>query len=171
MEIELVRRLSSNIGKEDCQKLIDTLSDMINCKNANKIIQSANIKVKSNEYKNFGEIKTKSLTPIVLNKNIWKIYNTGKLSPNYPTEMKCYLDIISKSYLTIYEQKYVIDWQPTLGSAQFEAILGSRKVNITCNIMQAMALMYFNKKNNMTINNFVKDTMINQSYLKKFLKV
>lgn len=170
MEIELVRRLSSNIGKEDCQKLIDTLSDMINCINANKIIQSANIKVKSNEYKHLGEIKTKSLTPIVLNKNIWKIYNTGKLSPNYPTEMNCYLDIISKSYLAIYDQKYVIDWHPTLGSAQFEAILGSRKVNITCNIMQAMALMCFNKKNNMTINDFVKDTMINHELSEKIFE-
>lgn len=170
MEIELIRRISGTIEREDAQKLVNAISNIINCKNANKIIQAANIKIKSDEYKYLGEIKTKILTPIILNKNSWKIYNTCKLIPNYPLEMKCYLDVISKSYHAIYDGKYAIDWQPTLGSAQFEAILGSRKVNITCNILQAIALMSFNKKKIMTVKDFVTDVMINYELSEKIFE-
>ncbi len=48
--------------------------------------------------------------------------------------MKCYMDIILKSYLSLYQNRYIINWQPTMGSAQFEAQLGQRKVDIICNI-------------------------------------
>jgi hypothetical protein len=161
LEIEIIRRISGALGKEDAQKLIDAIADIINTKNANQVIQVAEIKVKSDEYKKIENITSKVLCPIILTKNIWKIYNTSDMEPIYPLEMKCYLDIITKSYLNIYQGQYIIDWQPTMGSAQFEAQIGSKKIDITCNILQAMALMYLNDNLQTTASKFATDSFIN----------
>jgi hypothetical protein len=170
LEIEIVRRISGALGKEDAQKMIDAIADILNTKNANQVIQSADIKVKSDEYKKLTNISTKILAPIVLTKNIWKIYNITELEPAYPLEMKCYLDIISKSYLSIYRGDYIINWQPTMGSAQFTAHLGQKKIDITCNILQSMALLYLNDNIETTSSKFAKDVLINTELSSKIFE-
>lgn len=170
LEIELVRRISGAFGKEESQKLIDAISDIINTKNANNIIKTANIVVKTDEYKNLSNISTKILNPILLTKNVWKIYNVSDMEPIYPLEMKCYLDIISKSYCSIYQGAYVVNWQPTMGAAQFEANFGQKKVNITCNILQAMVLLYINDNHQTTSTKFAIDTLINNELSAKIFE-
>ena len=170
LEIELVRRLSGILGKDESQKLIDAIGDIIQVQNANQIIQFAEIKLTSEEYKNLVAISTKKISPIILTKSVWKIYNLSELDPNYPLEMKCYMDIISKSYKSIYQGKYIINWQPTLGSAQFEAQLGSKKVHITCNILQAMVLMYLNDNPCTTASAFSNDAFINLELVQKIFE-
>lgn len=170
LEIELVKRLSGKLGKEDSQKMVDSIADIINSKNANNVIHTADIKIKSEEYKKIKAVNASTLNPIILTKNVWKIYNVTDMEPVFPLEMKCYLDIISKSYLNIHQGKYVIEWQPTLGSAKFEAQLGSKKVLITCNILQAMALMYMNNRPCLTTEQFAKDVVINVELANKILE-
>lgn len=170
LEIELVRRLSSILGKDESQKLIDAIADMIHVQSANQIIQSADIKLTSDEYKNLVAISTKKLSPIILTKSVWKIYNVSEMDPNYPLEMKCYMDIISNSYKSIFQDKYIINWHPTLGSAQFEAQLGSKKVHITCNILQAMLLMYLNDNPCTTASAFSNDVFINLELVQKIFE-
>ena len=161
IELELVRRISGLLGKEDSQKLIDTIADIINSKYANQAIHAANIQVKSDEYKKLVAISPNVMNLVVLTKNVWRIYNTSDMEPIYPLELKCYFEIMSKCYASIYDGQYVVNWQPTLGSAQFEALLGSKKVAITCNILQAMALCYINDHIQVTAAQFSNDTLVN----------
>ena len=170
LEIEIIRRLSGLLGKEDSQKLIDTVADIINSKNANQAIQSADIKVKSDEYKKLTGIYSKLINSIVLTRNIWKIYNISDMEPLYPLELKCYFDIINKCYASIYNNQYVVNWQPTLGSARFEAQLGQRKVDINCNILQSMAFTYLNEHTETTATSFATDTLINPELATKIFE-
>lgn len=168
LEIDIVKKLSGLFGKEASVKLLDSVGDIINTRNATKIIHSANIKVRSAEYAGIN-ISTKILHPIVLTKNSWKIYNTSKMAINYPTELKCYLDIMSKAFASVYEGKYIIDWQPTLGNAQFNARLGGRSVHIMCNVLQAIALVYMNDNPTTCVEKFSRDTLINELLSQKIL--
>ena len=170
LEIEIIRRISGVLGKDESQKLINAIADIINTKNANQVIHVADIKITSDEYKNLINISTKILTPIVLTKSVWKIYNTSDMEPLYPLELKCYFDIITKAYCSIYKNDYVINWQPTMGSAQFEAQLGQKHVEITCNIVQAIALTYFNNNKKPTVAKFANDTFINPELAHKIFE-
>lgn len=123
LDIELIRRISGLLGKDDAQKMIDCISDIINNQTANQRIKEAELKITSEEYKKLSDINTKILNPIILTKNVWKIYNVTDLDLNYPLEMKCYLEMVSKSYHNLYDGEFVIDWQPTMGCAQFDAHL------------------------------------------------
>lgn len=166
LDIEMVKRVSGIFGKDDSQKLINTITDIINSREVNQLIRDAEVKISSDEYKKLN-INTKILSPIILTKNAWMIYNITDLELNYPLEMKCYLEIISKSYHSLYDDEYIIQWQPTMGCAQFEAQLGSKKVEITCNILQAMVLSYLNDHRETTISQFSKDTYLNRDLAEK----
>lgn len=170
LDIKLVRRISAVLGREDAQKLIDAISDIINSRNANELIHQAEVKMTSNEYKKMPEINTKILNPIILTKNAWKIYNVTDLDINYPLEMKCYLEMITKSYHQLYNGEFVIDWQPTMGYARFEAQLGSKHVDITCNILQAMVLVYLNDFPSTTVSQFSRYTYLNKDLAAKIFE-
>lgn len=170
LEIDNIKRLSTLFGKKDAQNLLNAIADIINCKNINQSIQNADIKIKSDEYQHLNEISNKILNPIILTKTNWKIYNTSNLEPRYPLELKCYLDIVSKSYIHLTENKNFIQWQPTLGCAQFEAQLGLKRVNITCNVLQAIALIYLNEHPQTTVSKFASDTLINEELATKIFE-
>lgn len=171
LELELVKRLYYCIGKKNAQSIIHIIEDIIYSKNNCKLIQNANIKIKSDEYMHLSDISPKILNPIILDQKHWKIYNTTyQMKINYPIEMKCYLEIISKAYQNIYDNEYVIDWQPTLGSACFKAQLGNNQVHITCNTLQAIVLFYMNENPKITINQFSRDTLINKKLSKKIFE-
>lgn len=170
LEIEIIKRISGALGKEESQKLIDTIADIIHSKQISQSIHNAKIQVTSDEYRNLIGISSKIVTPIIITKNNWKIYNTSDMEPIYPSELKCYIDIINKCYASIDDNKHIINWQPTLGSAQFEAQLGSKKVEITCNILQAIALIYLNNSEGTTITCFANDTMINSELATKIFE-
>jgi hypothetical protein len=161
LEIEIVRRISPKIGKEESQKLIDAIADIINTKNVNEVIQAAEIKISSDEYIKLTNVSTKILNPIILTKKAWKIYNISDMEPLYPIEMKFYLDVISKGFTNLHNGEYTINWQPTMGSAQFMARLGQKKVDITCNLLQAMALIYLNDNNKTSSNDFSEKLLVN----------
>ncbi|AYV85132.1 MAG: hypothetical protein Satyrvirus4_29 [Satyrvirus sp.] len=170
LELEIIKRISGNLGKNDSQKLIDAVADIIGNNDINKTIHNADIKIKSEEYLKLPCISTKIMNPIILTKNMWKIYNISDMDIMYPPELKCYLEIISKCYLNIYNNQYVINWQPTLGSAQFEAQLGSKKISIMCNILQAIALTYMNDNHTTTTTAFGNNTFINLKLAEKIFK-
>src|SRR5581483_6386764 len=58
LEIDLIRTISGNIGKQAAEKLMNALSDIINNKHANNLINAAKIKIKSEQYREIGEINT-----------------------------------------------------------------------------------------------------------------
>lgn len=172
LEIELIRRMSRTLGKDDSQRLINAITDMMNNKNTNSVIQSANIAVKQEKYMSIPNISTQKISPIILTKNNWKIYNMSELEPIYPLEIECYLEIISKCYANIYDNAYAINWQPTLGSARFTANLGGYPIEITCNMLQAILLCYFNSNTDtdVTIERFSKDVLISMDLATKIFE-
>lgn len=169
LEIEIIRRMSGLLGKENSQKLIDIVIDIINTKKVNKSIQSVEIKISSEKYQKM-KIRPKIINPIVVNKRIWNIYNTSDMEINYPKEIQCYLDIISKSYLPIYNDNYVINWQPTISAAKIEAYLNFRRIIISCNMFQCILMMYLNDHPSTTVEQFSKDTSIYEELSGKIFK-
>lgn len=169
IEIELVKRISGLIGKENSQKLIDTISDIINTKNSNKIIHNAKIKHITGKYINLSDTLIDILNPIIISKS-WKIYNIVDMNIIYPPELDYYFNIMTKSYQTILENKYNIEWQPCLGCAQFIAKLNSKKIKITCNILQSILLMHLNDNPISNPNKFSSDTSINYALSKKIFQ-
>lgn len=168
LEIELVRRISGTLGKDEAQKFIDNICDIITSRKANELIHEAEINVKTDEYKTYNNPTI--LNPIILTKSSWGINNSNCVDLNYPMEIKCYLEMISKSYHSLYDGEYIIEWQSTMGYAQFEAILDSKKVDITCNILQAILLSYLNDNNKVSINQFAKDTYLNKNLAAKIFE-
>jgi len=169
IEIELINRMLKLFGKQDCEKLANAVSDIINNKNINQIIQNRNAKIVSTEYQGL-QINTGIVNAIVLTKKAWLIYNILEMEVNYPAEMKCYLDIISKYHTKICHDKCIVNWQPSLGYCQFEAQYGHRKIYITCNTLQAMALMFFNNCSATTIKNFSDQLFIDKNLGEKILQ-
>lgn len=167
LEIEIIKRMSNRLGINNSQKLINMITDIMNTKKFNDIIHKTDINIVSKEYSQITDLSTKKLNPIILNKCIWDIYNISDIEPFYPPELKCYFDIISKIYCTVHDNKYGINWQPTMGSARFEALLGTKQVDITCNILQAIVLIYFNNNSKTTSKNFANETLINSKLADK----
>ncbi|MEM0354063.1 MAG: hypothetical protein QXW79_00640 [Thermoplasmata archaeon] len=155
LELELIEEISLNLGDDDSKRLRDTVDDIIRSKNNNTVIHS---------------ISTNILNPIILDKTAWQIYNTMEIELKYPAEMRCHLDIISKYYQDTYSNKYIINWYPTMGMACFEASLGSKNINITCNILQAIALLYLNDHPDATIQHFSAETLINMKLARKIFE-
>lgn len=170
LEIELVKRMSYSFGRINTQKLLDAITDIIDTKNIIKYLHPLDGKMKSVEYSTLTDVSTKILNPIILTKSAWNIFNTSTMEINYPIELKHYLTTISKFYSTTTKNKYNINWQPTIGSAQFRATLGPKKIDITCNILQAIALIYLNDNPQTSIDQFCKDTSINYDMSKKIFK-
>lgn len=169
LELDLVRRMCEPLGKADSHKLVDTISDIIQSRKTNEIIHGADIRIKTDKYKDITDISLKNINPIIITKHNWKIYNITDLEPIYPSELQCYFDIIKNAYDQIHENKYTIRWQPTLGFAQFSAQLGTRQVGITCNILQAMALTYMNDHPHISVNKFSHDHLINEVLASKII--
>lgn len=159
LEIEIIKRMSGTFGREESQKLIDKITDIVYSKNINQLIHKADVSIKNEEYQKLTNITPSIINAITITKNNWKIFNTSELEPIYPLEIKCYLDIIEKCYAFV-QNNYFIQWQPTLGFAQFEVYLGMKKIEITCNILQAIVLCHLNSFPETTIENFSKITLI-----------
>ncbi len=168
-EIKLLNIIKSNIGTNATQRLMDALSDMINTKNIIKHIHSAEIIIKSPEYQKI-ETNPSILNPIILSKKSWTIFNTSEMGIVYPIELQYNLDIISKLYDKFYDSKYIIEWKPTLGTAQFIANLNGKDVHITCNILQSILLFFFNDYDKLTVDDFSAKTMINKKLASKIFE-
>lgn len=159
LEIEIIRRMSGALGSDNSQTLIDIVIDIINTKEINKAIQKAEIKQKSDLYKGL-EINPSIIDSIIINKRIWNISNISDMNINYPPEIQCYLDTITKSYGTIHDNKYSINWQPVTSSIKVETAFGSKKVAIKCNMLQCTLLIYLGKHSQTTVEQFSDDTGI-----------
>ena len=170
LELEMVRRISSLFGRKDSQKLIDIITDIIDSRNISKRLHSAEIKVVSDKYSKVSEITPNILNPVVLTKSLWQIYNVSDMDPIYPLDLSCYLDIISKLYAQSTNNSHCIKWQPNLGMAQFQAYLGQKKVDITCNMLQTIALGYLNNNTEVTIEKFSDQTQINKELSSKIFE-
>lgn len=98
------------------------------------------------------------LEPYILEEKLWKISSFLDIDINYPDKLKRHLKIISE-YYEIYNIKGIV-WNPGMGYAIFEANINSNKIIITCNILQAILLLYLNDNNKTSILKFVEDTLI-----------
>ena len=169
LEIELVRRFAGLFGKQDSQNLLDIIGDIIESKDNNENLHDATINITSNEFKNLIGIDNKVLNPIFLTKKIWKIFNVSNMELNYPPELKCYINIIENCYSDLCDNQFKINLQPTLGMATFTAQLGPKNVEITCNILQAIALSYLNDNTEISVAKFAKDTQMNEELASKVI--
>jgi len=77
-----------------------------------------------------------TIKPLVLRSAHWNITNTSNMNLIYPDEISKVLEYVDNHYKT------KLLWQPTMGLATFDAMLGSKKVNISCTILQAIAIIY-----------------------------
>jgi hypothetical protein len=157
LEIEIVRRMSNKFGTYDSQNIINGIHDIINSKTMNETLHSSLVNIVSDRYKQLSQIDMAILSPIILTrKNIL-----------YPLEMECYMNIIDKMYKNT--DNTSINWCPLMGYATLEACIGKNKIVITCNILQAIALIYINDNPQLSYSKFSTDTLINDKLTRKIL--
>ncbi|QGR54015.1 culin-like protein [Moumouvirus maliensis] len=175
LEIQIIKKLSICLGKEYSQKLIDMIQSIDANNTHNKNIQNAIVKIVSGEFES-EEInsKIKILNPVVIPKKCWDIPNITLTNINYPTEIACCFQIISKYYENYYQNfeknNITIDWQPTLGCVEYKAKLGNKEVTITCNLLQAMLISHLNENEIVTVIDFSKKYNIPEKLSKKIFK-
>lgn len=167
IEIEIIKRISGAIEKDESQKLLDAISDILQSKNIIDKLHSSTIKNVSGKYDESQFVDLSAINPIILVEKNWKIQNTMPLNTTilFPPEIKYCLDIASKFFSKLNissspDWNYIISWQPLLGVAEFEAEFKLKKVLITCNILQAILLSYINNDFPTTIDKFSQDTNI-----------
>lgn len=143
---------------------------MISNRNNNTSIHNATVENVEGKYKSIGDISTEMLNPVIIDKTVWTIFNNLNIDVQYPLELECYLNIVEKSYNIIYENKFSINWLPTMGTACFRAILGDKNVTITCNILQAIIISLFNDTNNLSASSVYNKTGIQYDLSEKILE-
>lgn len=176
LEMELVKRISGAIGKDQSQKLANAINDIYQSKAIGEKLHTVAIKNVSNKY-NSGLVSPdiiKMVNPLILVEKNWKIKNTVPYGTHieYPTEIRYCLDIVSKLFSKINEsgEDYTINWQFLLGMAEFEAQFKLKRVLITCNFAQAICISYINEHQIVQIDKFVSDTHINQKLAEKLFE-
>ncbi|QTF49249.1 putative cullin-like protein [Acanthamoeba polyphaga mimivirus] len=170
LEIKLVKIIHDCIGQQEAQKLIKIIENMISNRNNNTSIHNATVENVEGKYKSIGDISTEMLNPVIIDKTVWTIFNNLNIDVQYPLELECYLNIVEKSYNIIYENKFSINWLPTMGTACFRAILGDKNVTITCNILQAIIISLFNDTNNLSASSVYNKTGIQYDLSEKILE-
>ena len=166
-EINLIKKIAGGIGQVRAQRLINALTDVVVSRHRNLAIKQAKIVVASEKYRCLGNFDLNIIEPLIIDQTNWIVHNVANLSPIYPIQLQCYLDIISKFWENQSEQSpQEIKWKPTLGWAQLEACLGGEiTITIICNILQAIALFYFTDQ--YTIEQFIADSAINEELAQK----
>ena len=172
IEIEIVKRISGAIGRYESQKLLNMITDIIQSRAIAEKLHKSTVNNVFGIYNHITPISPKIINPIVLAEQNWKIQNIQHSDLNicYPTEIQYCLDIVSKLFSKINttndmsksDYNYIINWQPFLGTAVFEAEFKFKRVSITCNFMQAILLSYINEHNIISIDDFVAETHINR---------
>lgn len=124
-----------------------------------------------NDIKNSAKIHETDIShPIVLTKNAWELEKISSMDPIYPTEFIYHLELANNAYSGFYKGEYSIDWQPSMGVAQFVMQLEKKTVEIKCNILQAIALMYLNDHSKTTAVMFAEDVRINLELAEKIFE-
>jgi len=157
-EVMLINIMSRVLSKYQYQQLRNAVEDMTECRKFCAIIRDNQINIGCS-----GNIPV--INPIILRKNNWTIYNISDMVINYPLVMKHCFEIVIK----LFNQMHNITWQPTLGATKIEATFGNKKIKITCNILQAVALLYFNDHMIVTTESFSRDTLIGPMLTDKIL--
>jgi hypothetical protein len=180
LEIELVKRISGAVGKYESQKMLDSISDIIQSRTLTEILHKSTVKVVSDEYSKIDCLGLKNITPLILGEKNWKIGTAiSELAESefpivYPPEIKYCLNIVSKFFSKINPDNldcgYIIQWVPFLGRAKFTADFKHKSITIGCNFLQAIALEYSNRNRNFSIQQFVLDTHINQNLAHKLFE-
>src|SRR3984885_11540155 len=169
VEIEIIRKLSSKIGSES-QQMINMINDIYESRNISNIVQKSNANIITEKYKVINDVRPQILNPIIINKQYWCINNLVNMDITYPLELEFYHNLFAKCYEQLYKNKYIINWQPTLGFAKFDVCLGSRDIEITCNILQAIALCYLNDHSSINPINFSLEIGISEILAEKILE-
>lgn len=167
-EYKVLQLISMKFNTKDRERLINSIRDIQITQKYTPAIQNAVVDMKSEKYKNIGVITPKILNPLFLMRNNWSIQQSN-VKPNYPLELNAYLDICEKSYQQI-KNNYEINWQANLGFVEFTANFSDRKVKIKSNMLQAIALSYFNTYGKMTSDLFSKVSNIDISLANKIIE-
>jgi hypothetical protein len=173
LEIEFIKRISGAIGKYPSQKLLNTVSDIIQNQTLTEILHKSTVKIVSEEYAKIN-ILPKIITPLILVQKNWEVPTCGPDDIVYPLGIKYCLDVVSKFYSKVgpndLDCGYFIQWNPLLGRAKFEAEFKNKTVIINCNFLQAMLLSYLNEHPILSCKQFAEDTHLDQSLSEKLIE-
>jgi transcriptional regulator of met regulon len=170
LERDIVKINSHLLGKKITKKMMEIIMDIADNQKINKVFQNLDYEIVPNKYQKMLNISTCILKPVILTKNVWDIFNTSSLKPKYPPEIRYYLDIIRNEYEKVYNNEYTIDWQPTMGYARFCVELNNIRIEIDCNILQAIALCYLNHNPTTTHIKFANDVQLNKKLSEKIFQ-
>lgn len=169
-EIGIITKYYRIIGEKSSKRLLNIIHDVFRNVKMIKQLKTIIPSIILNKHLNFSSNIVPDIKPIILTKNVWEICNISEINPNYPSEIGLLLEIIKGAYEEMHQQKYTIQWQPTMGYARFSAKLGNREIKIGCNILQAIALCYLNNKTTTTYIEFSNDTRISKKISKKIFQ-
>lgn len=160
LETKFVSRLADILGKMKTQKMFNIIGDVYNSRKFHKKLSGIKINI-SQKYQNIETLDVNKITALLLSRDTWTISNKSEMDPIYPLELQYCLDLVNKVYRKLSEDQYEIVWQPTMGTARFATKLGGYDIDINCNTMQAMALLYLNENKQCTSKSFSDDLNIN----------
>ncbi len=168
-EYLMIEKLLKKVSGVDCQSMVNCITDILNSKKAISIIKNMKVGIKSEKYKKLESINCSVLFPLVITKKNWIIHNNINIEPELPLELDCYMNIILKSYNSIFESKYIIEWQYTMGYMIIEGCFKYKSVTIKCNMMQGIILFYFNEHKTMSLSQIANKLNINETFVESLL--
>lgn len=141
LEIELVLKMKNNNKNANIfQKIID---DILFSRNLSTSISSSVINIITPEYQNI-DYHGVEINPVVINNKTWKIPSLPKLITSNK-QINFYNTIIQQIFnKLISDQLKFISWC-CAGEAIIDAKFNDNVVTITCHILQAISLLYFNE--------------------------
>lgn len=170
LEMKMLNKLVNCFGVEESTRLRQMVGDMINSKKIiSAIPETVSVDITSDKYRHMTPIPNDVLKPIIISRNVWNILNVSSVEIRYPIEIQYCLDIMDKMIDKIFNNKFKICWQPTLGSARLDAQFDNKIISITCNILQAIALLNFNNHKIMTTELLSNATFIDVDLAGKIL--
>lgn len=173
MEIQFITRISGIIGEQYAQNLMNLISDIVDSRNLTRALcsHSDTIKIVSDKYKKMICPRSVNIIqPIILSEDNWYVVTKTNSDIIYPQKISYCLDVVSKIFSMSVDGKFRIKWQPMLGSAKFKTFLGGKTVNVSCNILQAIAFEYINTHTVINIKGFSSETKLSHELSSKIIE-
>ena len=171
LEIEFIKRLTSLIGLNNAQKLIDMVHNINNSQNFSKFMNNIPVTIKSEPYVEYKDrLANNNVYPLLLDNNLWHL-STADLTYELPIELKYYINELCPKVYNVYQNKSKKSINDLNTELKFVSNMGmvelnycyqingkNHNINLICNIYQATVLLFMNNINQITINEFCSIT-------------
>lgn len=167
-QIYLQSRITGDKYNLDLEfQMIDLIFGIIDNHQFNKLSTMIN---DINDSHEFSQILSKNIAkPLILTQNVWKVRQLNS-KIKYPDQIESYIVDITETFEKLNGDIYTINWQSTMGIAEFTFHLNNDVFPITCYMLQAIALIHFNSYNPIKLQEFCQRTLMSNNLAEKIFE-